>query len=98
MHLLLVSPVLLAYLTGMVLALVFWRRCPTACLLVLVATGIHLIAQVGSFLSVYIVNLGTVHYRVELFQAIGLAVSVVHALAIGLLLAAVFVGRPTPPA
>lgn len=54
MHLLGQSPVLLAYLVGMVLALVFYQRCPRPATLALIAMALLLATTLArSFLLTY---------------------------------------------
>lgn len=51
------SPVLLVYLVGMVLALVFRRRCPGPCAFTLVATGLLMLTSIGqTFVSLYLIH------------------------------------------
>jgi hypothetical protein len=93
------APVLLAYLVGMILALVFWRRSPGPCVLTLVATGLLLgTTLVQSFLFLYLIrareDFGWTEERYRwMLSANALVGSVIRAVAFGLLLAAVFVGR-----
>jgi len=93
------SPVLFVYLVGMALALVFWRRYPRPCALVLIAMGFLMLTSMGqAFVSLYFIQRGVgldwEPQRVgRLLMINTLAGSFVRALAFGLLLAAVFVGR-----
>src|SRR5207248_717565 len=51
------SPVLLVYLVGMILALVFWRRCPGPCAFTLVATGLLMLTSIAqTFVSLYLIH------------------------------------------
>ncbi|RMF33497.1 MAG: hypothetical protein D6759_06865 [Chloroflexi bacterium] len=94
------SPLLLAYLVGIVLALVFWRRYPRPCAFTLVAMGLLVLTLLGqTFLGAYFVvyrgagvgwGAGRVGRVLMVNTLIG---SLIRALAFGLLLAAVFVGR-----
>lgn len=93
------TPMLLVYLFGMVIALVFWRRCPSTAVLVLLGSGLLLLASVaGTFAFQYIIQswhdwgwrsekMGTV------LTTLGLVNSLMGALGFALLLAAAFVGR-----
>ena len=93
------TPMLLVYLIGMGTAFVFWRRCPSTAVLVLLGSGLLLLISVeGTFAFQYIIQsrhdwgwrdekMGTV------LTALGLVNSVIGALAFALLLAAAFVGR-----
>jgi hypothetical protein len=93
------APALLVYLGGMILALVFLRRSPGPSALTLAATGLLLVTSVAqSLASVYLVraraDLGWTDARLSaVLLANGLAGSALRAVAFGLLLAAVFVGR-----
>ncbi|HUJ44313.1 MAG TPA: hypothetical protein VLW52_11975 [Opitutaceae bacterium] len=96
------SPVLLVYLIGLILALVFWRRCPTPSLLVLVATVLLLlISVIQPFVTQFLI-----HARFErgwtnqtlgwMISAVALTSSCFRAAAMGLLIAAVFFQRGVP--
>src|SRR3954452_6165100 len=92
-------PLLLAYVTGMILALVFWRRSPGPSLLTLLATVLLLvIAVLQAFLFFYSVrarhDLGWSDERFGWMSGgNNLVGSVLRAGACGLLLIAVFMGR-----
>lgn len=96
------SPVLLVYLSGLILSLVFWRRCPTPCLFVLVATVLLLLVTVTQpFMTQYFIQarseMGWTHEKLGwMFSAVALTSSCLRAVALGLLLAAVFVQRRVP--
>jgi hypothetical protein len=93
------APLLLAYLTAVLLAVTFWQRCPTPALLTLIAAGLLLVVAVGqTFFNFYIIeardNLGGGQTRIGwLFAAVGIISSLLWTLAFGLLLGAVFHGR-----
>ncbi len=98
------TPVLLVYLLGPILALVFWRRCPVSSLLTLVASVLLLLlAVIQAFATQYLI----IRARVELgwsseemsrvLSAVALVGNVLRALGLGLLLAAVFLGRRAAP-
>lgn len=104
------SPVLLVYLVGIILALVFWRRHSGPCLLVLVAAFLLLFVAVTQTIATHSLirareELGWGHGELAwMLSAIGLVGSVLRALGTGLFVAAVFVGRrsawpvePSPP-
>ncbi|MFO0966813.1 MAG: hypothetical protein U0793_14670 [Gemmataceae bacterium] len=86
-------PYLLAYIAGMVLALSFWRRYPTACLLLLLGCLVKMVA-----------SLALVFYSLFFWfdkgegpiEMVPLLITVIDAGAYGLLLSAVFVGRRAP--
>ena len=93
------SPVLLVYLAGMILALVFWRRCPGPCALTLIAMGLLLLTSIGqTFVSLYLQDARsdldlkeeTWRWMLSMNALVG---SGLRALAFVLLLAAVFVDR-----
>ncbi|MBL8794207.1 MAG: hypothetical protein JNM56_09895 [Planctomycetia bacterium] len=95
-------PLFLVYAAGMVFALVFWRRGPIACLLTLLACAVlFLLAIVQTFATQYLlrtrldlegdtVRIGT------MMTAIGVIAGFLRAVGIGMLIAAVFVGRRAP--
>lgn len=95
-------PVLLVYLVGMILALMFWRRCPGACAYALLGAGLLLFLAIGQT----VVNMYLVSHQSEigvsmsnfgaLLSAIAVVCSLIRALAYALLFAAVFVGRRPP--
>jgi hypothetical protein len=94
------SPILLVYIVGLFLPLVFWRRCPRAALLVFLAAGLGLCVSVSfTFLQVYVAMdpgnvLGPVHHR--LLSLLFIVRSLLGAVVIGMLVAAAFVGRAHP--
>jgi predicted permease len=94
------SPVLAVYLIGVILALVFWRRYPGPCALTLIAMVLAVAAVVIlNCLSVYLDQVARADWGWEpvevarVWSLIAIAGSLVRAVAYGLLLAAVFVGR-----
>jgi hypothetical protein len=95
------APTLLAYVVGMVLALVFWRRCPRPAKFTFLAMMLLLItALVHSLLLSFFMqgreDLGWSHETLGLILLItGLIASLIRAAAFGLILAAVFMGRKT---
>jgi len=94
-----VTPIMLVYLVGLVLALVFWRRCPVSCVLTLIATLLLLgLIVTSTFVYQYLFHaraeMDWPPERIELmYSVIRFVSSLLHALGIGLLLAAVFAGR-----
>jgi MFS superfamily sulfate permease-like transporter len=93
------SPVLLVYVIGLVLALVFWQRHPRPCVLVLLAMVLALFTSlVSAFLFTYLPRamdeFGWNHHQLGLMlSAVSITASILHAGAMGMLLTAVFVGR-----
>ena len=93
------APILLVYLVGMVVALVFWRRCPRPAMLTLIGMALLLVTTlVQSFLFIYFHwardDFGWSHERLGwMLSANGLVGSVFRAAAFGLVLTAVFIGR-----
>ena len=107
MQLLAHTPVLLVYVTGIVLAIVSWRRCPTPSLLALIACVLlSFLSVVQPFITNYViqsrVQMGWSNEKLGyFFSGFGLFTSLVYAIGLGLLLAAVFVPRKPnkqPPA
>jgi len=95
------APMLLAYVVGTILALVFWRRCPLPAKLTLLGLMLLLITSlVQSFLVSYFVqarvNFDWSHQTVGLLMSVtGLVGSLIRAAAFSLILIAVFIGRKT---
>ncbi len=93
------SPVLLVYLVGLILSLVFWRRCQIPCLLTLSATSLLLLlALTHTFVSTYLslarTEMGwTTAKLTYMLSVMALAATCLRAAALSLLLAGVFVGR-----
>ena len=93
------SPILLAGLLGLILPPIFWKRCPAASLLTLIATLILLFATVAVVgLQTYMASARmeqgwTMTQYSEMTGAVGLLGGLARALAIGLLVIAVFTGR-----
>jgi len=84
-------PLYLAYLLGMVLAVVFWRRCPTPCLLTLLAATFLLLLSVGQpfVYRLFVSRLGTD----QGITVVGFVFNLLRAVAYCAIFAAVFVGR-----
>ena len=90
MELLGLSPVLLMYLVGMILALVFWRRYPRPCLFMLLANVLLFVVTVTHFFVIqYLLAARAPSYMLD---AVGLAGNLLGAIGHGLLLAAVLLG------
>jgi formate hydrogenlyase subunit 4 len=93
------SPVLIACLIGMILSLVFWRHSPVPCMLAMLGAGLMFVVSIGSsFISIYLSYYGMEegwdyegHGR--LMAVVGVIGSLLRAVAIGLLLSGVFLGR-----
>jgi hypothetical protein len=92
-------PSLIVYLVGATLTLIFWRRCPRACALTLTAS-VLLLVMAFAMPTLYFF-LGSLQSKLDwtlveyhrVLSAISFAGNTIHAAAIGLLLAAAFVGR-----
>ncbi len=77
----------LLHVTGLLLAVVYWRRCPSACALLLGASLLNLIASISRIAMICI-------GEVPFFAFTGL--SILSWLGYGLMLMAVFAGRTEP--
>jgi len=103
-QLLIQLPALLVYLAVMILAVVFWRRCPAATMLVLPAAGLLLLSLVvWTFAVQYIARSfgrwGWSHTRLSVVWSVaGLVNSFVHAVGLSLIVSAAFVARRAQPA
>ena len=91
------SPLLVAYLTGMILAFIYWRRYPIPSLLCLLASAVLFVTTVSQpFVTIYLFNefVARGHWSMSDFLAtVAFVGSGLRALAVGLLLGAVFSGR-----
>ena len=97
------SPLLLVYAVGIVVALAYWPRYRGPSSLTLIATGSMLaIAILQAFLLQYFIQARTEQgwdsAKVSSFiGGLSFASNLIRAAAMGLLLAAVFMGRPAAP-
>ncbi len=93
------TPVLLVYVAGLVLAIVYWSRYPRPCAFTLAAVVLLLATSIGqSLFSTYLLELRHHHrWEMDRFQWLSSVSywvgSFLRALGSGLLLTAVFVGR-----
>jgi len=93
------SPMLVVALAGMVLAIVLRPRCPRACTLVLAGSAVHAVTIVVQAVATGVVmgmqargDLG-IQELTTLMAVSGIAGGVLRGAGMGLVLAAVFVGR-----
>ncbi len=86
----------LLHLTALILALVYYRRCPAACGLVILASTLGLVVTIGrvSFQLLLIHGDG----NPQMFSLAMLGFNIGSWFAYGLLIVAVFAGRNQPPA
>jgi hypothetical protein len=95
------SPILLVWLAGFILAAVHWRKHPQVSLLTVIALAIFLIeALVDTYLNMWLPLMlserGMAAMQIgQFFTAKGILTSIIGAVAWGLLIAAIFSGRPT---
>lgn len=88
---------LLAIVVGIVLCIAFWRRCPLACGLALTSLIVKLLTTVTTPLTQWLVaRTYSPGSMPRFFAIVNIAGSAVGITTLGLLLAAVFVGRPRP--
>ena len=86
-------PMLLVYLAAMLLALTFWRRCPTPCALTLGAAGLLFFVSIGQALFNYYLfssrdgSAVPLTDRASVIAVVNIACSILRALGFGLLLA-----------
>jgi hypothetical protein len=92
------GPLMLVWLGGAVFALVYWQRCPTPSLLVLLACALFIILQVlGIALAAFVYpNLHGKEAGI-IISGIGFVRTVAYILGDVMILAAVFIGRPPAP-
>jgi hypothetical protein len=94
------SPILLVWLAGFILAAVHWRRHPRVSLLTVIALAIFLVETlVNTYLNLWLPLMlserGVAAVQIgQLFAAKGILTSIIGAVAWGLLIAAIFSGRP----
>jgi hypothetical protein len=96
-------PLLLVWIVGMILALLWWQRAPRVALITCVACGVFLLdALIGTFIAVTLP--GALLARGQssgqigaAFTVIGLARSVLHAALWAAVLFAIFSGRVAVP-
>jgi hypothetical protein len=97
------APSLLVYLAAFILAIVYWNRARTAALLTMIGVLIAVATSLG-----YVVLQATLMQAMQQQQAgnaniaqmmsgLGITSSCSHAVALGLFVAAIFVGRNPPP-
>ncbi len=92
-------PAMIAFLVGIVLAFVYMRRARRACIFALAGFGIQLISGlVYPFIMFFALEKmrfgGSATGYGMIMTVVGVVFSVVHAVALGLIIAAVFSGRP----
>lgn len=92
------SPLLLVYLGGMVLAAVWWRRAPGAAMFAIAGLGLMLLSSVaGSGMTIYVMNnrgSGTMTSFAQTMGVLSFAFSILRAVGLALVVAGVFAGRP----
>jgi hypothetical protein len=97
-------PLLLIWLVGMALALLWWQRAPKAALATCVACGLFLLdALIGAFISValpsMLIERGQSTAQVgTAFALVGIVRSLLHAALWAAVLFAIFSGRAAAPA
>lgn len=82
---------LLLHFLGVMLAIIYWRRCPTACALLFIASVLSMLASVNVYTLPFVWEGG--HGG----QIAALAAIFVRWIAHGLMLVAIFAGRKEPP-
>jgi hypothetical protein len=93
------APVLIVYLAGIVLGVIFIKKYPTPAMLTLVASVILLVTTVGVFLAQAYITRSRLEYGwstdrySQMMSLVSIAGTIVRAVGLGLWLAAVFVGR-----
>jgi len=99
MQLLVHAPVLLVYMTGIVLAFVCWRRCPTPSMLALIACVLLLgMSLLQPFVSSYLMHAHreagwSSQKLATLFSGVNIVTSLVYAVGLALLVTATFIHR-----
>lgn len=97
-HIVMQIPLLLVYIAAIAACAIYWRRCPTASLLTLLATvGLFVLTVGTALLFSYLLNFRQGPELGQVLQAIAIVESCFHAGAFGLLVFAVFQGRQPRP-
>jgi hypothetical protein len=102
------TPTLLVYIAGVILAMFFWQRSPPACALTAAGMGLMLLVSVGATVfQMYLLrsrfdNDWSAAEFGRIMTIFTIASTTLRAFGLGLVLAAVFVGRsrrprPVPP-
>ena len=93
------SPILLVWLAGFILAVVYWRRHPRASLFTVIALVIFVVETlVDSYLNLWLPlmlseqNMGAIQIG-QIYIVKGILTAIIGAVAWGLLVAAIFSGR-----
>jgi hypothetical protein len=84
----------LLHLLALILAIVFFKRCPAASALVLGAVLMNGLATVGRVAFNYFLRDGA--FPMQFFGILNWAIAIVNFIGYGLLIIAAFVGRTTP--
>jgi hypothetical protein len=92
------APFLVAYFVGLIVTVLFWRRCPGPALLSLIAIVLQMLTTFGQALLVaYLAHRDTLDWSSDqiswYFSISAFAGSGLRAVSFGLLLIAVFIGR-----
>jgi len=90
------APHLIVYIGGIVLVAVWWRRAPSAAMLAVIGLGIMLLSSVvGAMATSYLINnrTGATGSFAQTMSLVSFAFSVLRAIGVGFLVAAVFAGR-----
>jgi hypothetical protein len=97
------APVLLAYMVGLILACSYWKRYPRPCLLVALAMCVALLVNIVSACLVVYLPRARLEFNWDaaelslIFSVVGVTANLLLALAVGMMLAAVFAGRRSVP-
>ncbi len=89
------APLLLVYLVGLVLVIVYWRRAPLSAMLALIGLIILVLAMFGSpLIQMFIANASRpVSSLGQTITLLSFAFSILRAIGMGLLIAAIFTNR-----
>lgn len=96
-----ISPILLVYLGAVCLSVANWKRSPTPSMLTLIASSVLLVLAIGQpILFRFIIAQrqgmgGNAQQLQAVIASFSVFTSIVHALGLGTLVVAVFVGRDT---
>jgi hypothetical protein len=97
------APLLVVYLLGMVLAVVFWTRCPGAAIVTVLGCGVLVVTTlVMAFVQASMIERQrsgamTGEQFAAAMRAVGFVGSAGRALGLGVIVAAVFMGRARAP-
>ena len=94
-------PSLLVYIVAFILAIVFWRRARTACMLTMLGVVISVATSIGGSIMQAVLmqsaQQGGARDMASMMSALSMTTTCAHAIGLALFVGAIFVGRYEPP-